>query len=70
MKSRVIEQKYSRNSSETMNQRIINAVMQMWDEYDSEILTRIFQTLTAVLVEIQRCKGGNSFKQPRKIKDQ
>jgi len=68
MKSHVVEQKYMRNSPLSMNQRIINAVMEMWTEYDSEIITGIFHTLKAVLVEIESCQGGNSFKQPRKIK--
>lgn len=68
MKSHVVEQKYMRNSNLSMNQRIINAVMEMWAEYDSEIITSIFHTLKAVLREIVSCKGGNSFKQPRKIK--
>lgn len=68
MKSRVIEQKYMKNSDLSMNQRIINAVIEMWENYDPEILTSIFQTLTAILYEIEKAEGGNSFKQPRKIK--
>jgi len=68
MKSRVIEQKYMRESDLSMNQRIIDAVMEMWEEYDPEILTSIFQTLKAVLYEIVANGGGNSFKQPRKLK--
>lgn len=68
MKSQVIEQKYMRESDLSMNQRIIDAVMEMWEEYDPEILTSIFQTLKAVLYEIVANGGGNSFKQPRKLK--
>jgi hypothetical protein len=66
MKSRVVEQKYMRESDLTMNQRIIDAVLEMWEHYDSEKLTDIFQTLKAVLYQIEAAEGGNSFKQPRK----
>ena len=69
MKSHVVEQKYMRNSTLSMNQRIINAVMEMWESYDSEIITNVFQTLKAALSEIEACRGGNSFKQPRKKKN-
>jgi hypothetical protein len=53
MKSREVEQKYMRDSDLSINQRIIDAVMEMWDTYDPEILSSIFQTLNAVLHEIE-----------------
>ena len=67
MKSPVVEQKYMSSSDLSMNQRIIDAVMEMWDSYEPEILTSIFQILKAVLYEIEAAEGGNSFKQPRKM---
>ncbi len=69
MKSRVVEVKYDRSETESMTQRIINSVMDMWAKYDKAKLNNIFITLTAVLQEIEKCKGGNSFKQPHTIKD-
>lgn len=67
MQSRVVEVKYDRNASESVNQRIINAVNDMWAAYPSQKLADIFETLKAVLYEIKAAKGGNSFKQPRKL---
>lgn len=68
MKSRVHKVRYDRNAEESMNQRIINAVDEMWDNYPgTEKLTAIFQTLLAVHSEIIAANGGNSFKQPRKM---
>ncbi len=69
MKSRVVEVRYDRSAAESMNQRIINSVMDMWDKYDPAKLNNVFITLTAVLQEIEKSKGGNSFKQPHTIKD-
>jgi transposase len=69
MKSRVVEVRYDRTADSSMNQRIIEAVMDMWEKYDSAKLNNIFITLTAVLKEIEEHHGGNSFKQPHTIKD-
>jgi hypothetical protein len=69
MKSRVPDVKYDRKATESMTQRIINAVEAMWVEYDPAKLNNIFITLTAVLEEIKKNDGGNSFKQPHTIKD-
>jgi transposase len=69
MKSRVAEVRYDRKATESMNQRIINAVSDMWEDYDPAKLNNIFITLTAVLEEIEKDKGGNSFKQPHTVKD-
>jgi transposase len=69
MQSRVVEVKYDKSAEEDMNQRIINAVQDMWATYPSEKLTDIFHTLKAVLTAIKSANGGNSFKQPRKIKE-
>lgn len=69
MKSRVPDVKYDRKATESMTQRIINAVDEMWEEYDPSKLNNIFITLTAVLEEIKKNDGGNSFKQPHTIKD-
>lgn len=69
MKSRVVEVRYDRTADATMNQRIIDAVMDMWDKYDSTKLHNIFITLTAVLKEIKEHQGGNYFKQPHTIKE-
>ena len=68
MKSQVVEQKYMRESDLTMNQRIIDAVMEMWENFNPNILGSIFETLKAVLYQIEASEGGNSFKQPRKLK--
>jgi transposase len=69
MKSRVVEVRYDRAAEASMNQRIIDAVMEMWAKYDPSKLNNIFITLTAVLKEIKEHDGGNSFKQPHTIKD-
>lgn len=69
MRSRVSEVRYQRTADATMNQRIIDAVMEMWADYDPSKLNNIFITLTAVLKEIKDHDGGNSFKQPHTIKD-
>ena len=68
MKSRVTTVKYARHAEESTNQRIINAVTEMWMNYPgTEKLSAIFLTLTAIYAEIIAAKGGNSFKQPRKL---
>ena len=69
MKSRVMEVRYDRSSKESMNQRIIDAVMDMWKTYDPAKLHNIFNTLTLVLKEIRDHEGGNFFKQPHTIKE-
>ena len=69
MKSRVSEVRYDRSADATMNQRIIDSVMEMWANYDPSKLNNIFITLKAVLKEIKEHDGGNSFKQPHTIKD-
>jgi len=69
MKSRVAEVRYDRQATESMEQRIIDAVLEMWENYDPAKLHNIFLTLTMVLQEIKDHEGGNSFKQPHSIKD-
>jgi transposase len=66
--SRVQKVKYDKNAKASMNQRIIDAVMTMWDEYPGEEkLGSIVLTLAAVHREIIAHLGGNSFAQPRKL---
>lgn len=69
MSSRVADVKYKRDSEKDMNQRIIDAVNEMWLEYDPNIIYNIFLTLTSVLNEIYAHDGGNTFKIPHTIKD-
>ena len=69
MKSRLAEVRYDRAADASMNQRIIDAVEEMWAHYDPSKLNNICITLTAVLKEIKDHNGGNSFKQPHTIKD-
>lgn len=69
MRSRVPEIRYDRTATESITQRIIDAVMDMWEKYDSAKLHNIFITLNAVYEEIIAHDGGNSFKQPHTIKD-
>jgi transposase len=69
LSSRVARVKYDRSAENSMNQRIIDSVNAMWKEYPHEKLTAIFHTLNAVHRKIIACKGGNSFKQPRKDED-
>lgn len=67
LSSRVARVKYDRSAEDSMNQRIIDSVNQMWKEYPGqEKLTAIFHTLRAVHRAIIASKGGNSFKPPRK----
>lgn len=69
MKSRVQKVKYDRSAKESVTQRIINAVEDMWEDYPSEKLMCIYGTLRAIHQQILNSKGGNSFKPPRKLED-
>jgi transposase len=69
MQSRVVEVKYSSESDKKMAHRIVDAVEVMWREYDPVILNNIFITLPAILEEIYKNEGGNSYKIPHLIKD-
>ena len=68
MQSRVSKVKYDRISDKSMDQRIIDAVMEMWQDYPGhEVLPKLGKTLTAVHRQIILHQGGNSFAQPRKL---
>lgn len=64
MNKHVRQVKYDRTSLLSMDQRIINAVNDMWENYDTNKLHNIFITLNTVLKSIKENNGGNSFKQP------
>ena len=66
MSSRVTTVKYDRSSSLSMDQRIINAVEEMWKEYDPNVLHNIFVTLKLILYAIRDNNGGNNFKLPHR----
>jgi hypothetical protein len=70
MSSRMTSVKYDRYSAYSMDQRIINAVEDMWREYDPNVLHNIFVTLKMVLYEIQSHNGGNSYKLPHSVKEE
>ncbi len=64
MSSRVTTVKYERYSTFTISQRVINAVEDMWHDYDPNILHNIFVTLKLILYEIIDHNGGNDYKLP------
>jgi transposase len=69
MQSRVVEVKFVHNAEKNMHQRIIDAVNEMWADYDPDVLSNIFDTLKLVLEKIEENDGGNSFKLPHAVKD-
>jgi hypothetical protein len=57
--------KYDKAAEEPMNQRIIEKVEHMWDNYDGFAkLTKIFRTLTLIYNAVIKAEGRNDFKLP------
>lgn len=66
MQANVSLVKYDPAATASMEQRIIDAVNTMWEDYKPEKLTKIFNTLPYIMQCIVDFKGGNGYKLPHK----
>lgn len=66
MKSRLPIVRYVSDAEKTIEDRIVDEVMKVWDMFPSDKFHAIFETLKMVHRSIIQFKGGNEFMMPHK----